>query len=119
MKEILFTRHHFNQIIALKQVYTSLAIVLYPHRLHPRHSYLRSFFEKYDVDIKNFLPLYDNLKTQVNLCNRNLQYFDDCITNLGLNCLKFIDEIGSDFDNLFEEILIKDFVEEPLQDHQF
>lgn len=57
-----------------------------------------------------FLPKYDLLKKKINACDNDLRYYNLEITELGLECLKYIDQIGDKYDTLFEELLIKDFL---------
>lgn len=112
MKQILFTRHHFNQICALKRQYTILHIKLFPYQNEPRLSSLRQFLLFFESEMNDFISSYDELKKRINTFDKDLSYFNEETTELGLLCLNKIDSIGKAIDILLEEIIVKDFLEE-------
>lgn len=103
MKQILFTRDEYLNVICLKRTYTSFSINLYLLHIESVDESIKDFYFEHEERVNKFLIIYDTLCKNINSYDKNLTYFNDRDTKLGLLCLRHLDEIGKNIDLFIEQ----------------
>lgn len=93
MKKIVFTRSDYIQIRSQKFMFTDLSITLATLLETCDHNF-ELFYLSYREKIQSFLTDYDKLVSKIRQTNNDVQYFTEDLADLGIQCLKTLDEIG-------------------------